>query len=579
MVSSHAGAEDLRRAADQLAARVPYPLAPLARLAFNYRWSWLADGERLFRAIDPHRWEVCGQNPVRLLQEASTAALERAALDGELGRRAYALEQRVLSELHRPFAAGRIGAERPVAFFCAEFAIHVSLPIYSGGLGVLAGDLLKAASDDGIPMVGVGLLYHQGYFRQRIDTSGWQHEYWVDTDPERLPGALVTTDGRTPVVIRVPIRGRDVAAHVWRIDVGRVPLYLLDTDRPDNRRIDRWITSRLYASDRDTRLAQYALLGLGGIRALRALGIEPSVVHLNEGHASLAVLELTAAAVADGRPFAEALDAARRRTVFTTHTPVPAGNETYAADELLSVHPDIAERLGVDVNTLFGLGRIDPANQSEPIGMTVFGLRVSRGANAVSEQHGRVARAMWRGLFPGQRDDDVPIDHVTNGVHVPTWMAAPMRELLDRHLGAEWSSRMHEPATWAGVDTIPDEAHPKAARLGSADTVWSVGGIRCLRSHTAARCRPSWSASGEFSSAPAPGTTTIPSWHRMVASASRQSACPRRSRSPTTSSVGAVMVASAPPTRCGIGEHATTASTSEPAAASSAAAAPSPTPT
>jgi len=401
---------------------------------------------------------VCGQNPVRLLQEAPTAALERAALDAELGRRAYALEERVLAEALRPPAPGPIVAERPVAFFCAEYAIHVSLPIYSGGLGVLAGDLLKAASDDGVPMVAMGLLYHQGYFRQRIDTTGWQHEYWIDTDPERLPGALVTSDGRTPLVIRVPIRGRDVAAQIWRVDVGRVPLYLLDTDRPDNRRVDRWITSRLYASDRDMRLAQYALLGLGGIRALRALGIEPAVVHLNEGHASLAVLELAAAAVADGRPFPEALDAARRRTVFTTHTPVPAGNETYGGDELIRVHPGLAERLRVDWNTLFGLARIDPGNQSEPVGMTVFGLRVTRAANAVSEKHGGVARAMWRGLFPGRGDEDVPIDHVTNGVHVPTWMAAPMRELLDRHLGAGWLERMHDPATWAGVDAIPGQA-------------------------------------------------------------------------------------------------------------------------
>jgi starch phosphorylase len=458
MLANRAGAEDLRRAADQLAARVPYVLAPLARLAFNYRWSWIAGGDRIFERVNRHRWELCGHNPVRLLQEASTASLERAAADDDLVRRAYSMEECVRAEAVQPPRTDRIAPGRPVAFFCAEYGIHQSLPIYAGGLGVLAGDLLKAASDAGVPMVAVGLLYHQGYFRQRIDTTGWQHEYWVDADVERLPAALVTSDGRTPVTVSVPIRGREVAAQVWRVDVGRVPLYLLDTDRPENDRVDRWITSRLYASDRDTRLAQYALLGLGGMRALRTLGIEPGVVHLNEGHASLAALELAAAAVAEGQPFPAALEAARRRIVFTTHTPVAAGNEAYGADELLRVHPGILERLHTDGNTLFGLARVHPQDQGEPLGMTVFGLRVSRSANAVSEKHGHVARAMWREVFPGRREEEVPIAHVTNGVHVATWMAEPMQRLLEQHLGAEWLRGVHDPATWARVDAIPDEA-------------------------------------------------------------------------------------------------------------------------
>ena len=458
MSANLSGAEDLRRAADQLAARLPYSLAPLARIAYNYRWSWLAAGEQLFAGVDPDRWEMCGRNPVRLLQEAPMAALWRAATNAELCRRAYAAEEVVSAELRAASADVGIPPERPVAFFCAEYGVHASLPIYAGGLGVLAGDLLKAASDLGLPMVAIGIFYRQGYFRQRIDTSGWQHEYWIDVDRERLPAALVTSDGLTPLTIQVPIRGRDVIAQIWRVDVGRVPLFLLDTDRPGNDRVDRWITGRLYVGDRDTRLAQYALLGLGGVRALRALGIDPSVVHLNEGHASLAALELAAAEVAAGRPFADVFAGVRQRIVFTTHTPVAAGNDTYTPDELVRIHRGMDQRLGTDWNTLFRLARVHPDNAAEPLGVTAFGLRVSRSANGVSERHGQVARGMWRELFGAPTDQQVPITHVTNGVHLATWLAPAMRELLDQYLGADWLARARDPATWAGIDAIPDEA-------------------------------------------------------------------------------------------------------------------------
>jgi starch phosphorylase len=453
MISGMPGGEDLRRAADQLAARLPSGLAPLARLAFNYRWSWTRGGEALFRDVDPHRWEICGQDPVRLLQEAPTLALERAAADPELRRRAYSLEECIAIECGKPPVHPSIDPAHPVAFFCAEFGIHPSLPIYAGGLGVLAGDLLKAASDSGTPLVAVGLLYHQGYFRQRIDVTGWQHEYWVDTDPLRLPAAVVTREGE-PVTMRVPIRGRDVVAQIWRVDVGRVPLYLLDTDLPENQRVDRWITARLYAGQADTRLAQYALLGLGGVRALRTLGIEPSGLHLNEGHAALATLELAAGEVAAGRPLADALDAARRKTVFTTHTPVLAGNETYPAEELVRAFSGLPERLGTSWDEVLALARRD----GEQPGLTALGLRMSGATNAVSERHGSVARAMWRPLFASRRDADVPIRHVTNGVHLFTWMAEPMQDLLDRHLGRGWEQRCTDPETWEGIAEIPDVA-------------------------------------------------------------------------------------------------------------------------
>jgi len=267
--SPDAGHADLERAAAALAARLPAPLAGLARLAYNYRWCWLPGGAELFAAVDPERWELCAFNPVRLLQEASAAGLERAAGDtGLLGRAAEA-ERIVAAELAGGGGAPGRGA---VAFLCAEYAIHSSLPVYSGGLGALAGDLVKQASDDDTPLVAVGLMYREGYFRQRLDASGWQHEYWTGIDPPWLPAALVTGRDGAAVTISLPIGGIPVHAQVWRVQVGRVPVFLLDTDRPENPPQARWITSRLYVSDPEVRLAQYVLLGVGGLRMLREIG-------------------------------------------------------------------------------------------------------------------------------------------------------------------------------------------------------------------------------------------------------------------------------------------------------------------
>jgi len=328
------GSEDLERAAQTLAARVPAPLGGLARLAYNYRWSWLPGGIDAFRDIDPRRWRLCGRNPVRMLQEASWEALCRTAEDQGALERIAALEDALRDDLARP-ANGTVDPARPVAFFCAEYAVHASLPIYSGGLGALAGDILKEASDRALPMVAVGLMYRRGYFRQRIDSSGWQQEYWVPTDPERTPAVVITGADGEPLRVTIRVRGKDVHAHVWRVDVGRVPLYLLDTELPENDGVTRWITSRLYDGDPDTRLAQYALLGIGGVAALRAMGIDPGVVHLNEGHAAFAALALARDTVAGGASFDDALEDVRRRLVFTTHTPVPAGNDTYPPGQIL----------------------------------------------------------------------------------------------------------------------------------------------------------------------------------------------------------------------------------------------------
>jgi starch phosphorylase len=448
------GDEDLGAAAAALAARLPEELAPLARLAYGYRWTWMPGGEELFRAVDPHRFELCGGNAVRLLQEAPTRSLVRAAADAALVERAATMEAGVLAELRRPWRDGPVTAERPAVFLCAEYGIHGSLPVYSGGLGILAGDLIKEASDRQVPMVAVGLLYRQGYFRQRLDASGWQHEYWTDTDPERLPAVLVGDVRGRPMTVSVEIRGRAVTFQIWRVDVGRVALYLLDAERPENSRLDRWITSRLYVGDPDTRLAQYVLLGVGGLRALSALGIRPGLVHLNEGHAAFATLELVRTAVAEGAGPADALAQARRRTVFTTHTPVAAGNETYDWSAVGQALGSLPASLGLTPDGVCALGEAGPGERR--LGVTQLGLRLSRSANGVSRRHGEVARTMWQPLYPGRPADDVPIGHVTNGVHLGTWMAAPMRSLLDRHLGDGWEERSADPRTWEPVDTIPD---------------------------------------------------------------------------------------------------------------------------
>ncbi len=449
------GSDDLERAAARLAAQLPEPLAPLARVAYNYRWAWEPGGRATFQAIDPVRFERAHRSPVRLLAEADSEALQRVANDPQLVARVNALASVIDDDLARPYNDA-LPPERTVAFMCAEFGVDSSLPIYAGGLGVLAGDILKEASDQALSLVGVGLLYRRGYFRQRMDTAGLQHEYWIDIDPDLLPAARVTKDG-APYVVHVPVFGREVAAQVWRVNVGRVPLFLLDTELDENQPIDRWITARLYDGDPAIRLAQYAVLGRGGIRALQGLGIDPATVHLNEGHPALALLELTAQAVAGGASFDDAFAQARRRVVFTTHTPVPAGNETYPAAQYLGVVSDLATELGIDDARLLGLGRAHPDDTDEPAGMTALALRGSRGTNGVSARHGEVSREMWRPLFGAPTSADVPIGHVTNGVHGPTWIAPSMRALLDQYLGSDWTARAADPATWDAVDKIPDE--------------------------------------------------------------------------------------------------------------------------
>jgi len=455
------GTLDIERAVAVLADRLPEPLRPLAGVAYNYRWSWTEDGRALLHDLDPYRWELTAGNMVRFLEQLTPGACDRIAADPALVGRIDALATLVEARLVSPEHDGRLAAELDaglggtVAFLCAEFAIHASLPVYSGGLGVLAGDMLKEASDRALPYVGVGLLYRRGYFHQRLDLQGWQRESWELMDPEHSPAVRVTVDGSAPLLVTVPVFGREVVCQIWRVDVGRVPLFLLDTERPENRAVDRWITGRLYEGNRAIRLAQYAVLGIGGIRALRALGIDHEVVHLNEGHPALAALEQVAERVESGSTFDDAAAAVHSRVVFTTHTPVPAGNETYSPEEFLAAFGALPSRLGIDDDRFLGLCRIHPDDSVEAPGLTPLALRLSRHVNGVSRRHGEVARAMWQPLF-GQADaDDVPIGHVTNGVHLPTFMAPPVRRLLDAHLPAGWQDHATDPAVWRDLDSIP----------------------------------------------------------------------------------------------------------------------------
>jgi starch phosphorylase len=304
-------------------------------------------------------------------------------------------------------------------------------------------------------MVAVGLLYRRGYHRQRLDTSGRQLEYWVVNDPKSMPMARVSVDGQ-PLKLSVDVFGRATWFQVWRVDVGRVPLFLIDSQVPENDQVQRWYTARLYEGGRSLRLAQYALLGIGGVRVLRALGIEPSLYHLNEGHPAFAALELAAEDVTAGASPEEAIERTRERFVFTTHTPVPAGNEAYGRFELLGALPDLPGRLGLDYEAFLDLFRTHPGDTEEPAGITQLGIRVSRTRNAVSALHGHVAREMWRPLFGAARAEDVPITHVTNGVHMPTFLSEPFRTLFNRYLGAGWEWRAGDPRTWEAVDGIPN---------------------------------------------------------------------------------------------------------------------------
>jgi len=430
-------------------------------LARNLWWSWDHDTSGLFRDIEPKRWRQLNHNPVALLGETPLETIERRARELVLhGRINYAYRrQREYLEADRTWGAMHAGIlrPRPVAYFSAEFGLHVSIPEYSGGLGVLAGDHIKSASDLGVPLVGIGLFYGQGYFRQRLDRNGWQQEEYIETDVSHLPMEPAIGTGGQPVTVELETRSGRIRAKVWRMKVGRCDLLLLDSNVDGNAPEDRQLTSRLYGGDGRTRIRQELLLGVGGYRALKAMGITPGVLHLNEGHSGFAVLEAVRSRMQDeGLSFDQAMPRVSREVVFTTHTPVPAGHDRFSP-ELIEEHlGPVRDALGISLERLLSLGRESAANPHEEFCMTVLGLNLSRRANAVSALHGEVSRAMWTGLYPGKSEDQVPIGHITNGVHVPSWLAPQMFRLYDRHLGTGWHEHSGEPRIWEGIENVDD---------------------------------------------------------------------------------------------------------------------------
>ncbi|MBI2818075.1 MAG: alpha-glucan family phosphorylase [Acidobacteria bacterium] len=446
------------RAIDRFIAPTQQRLWSLAR---NMWWSWDPDSSSFFRDLDPVRWRALNQNPVSLLGEMSFFNIERRARELNLHSRinnAYRRQQEYLLA-ERTWGATHAGVlrPRPVAYFSAEFGLHESIPVYSGGLGVLAGDHIKSASDLGIPLVGVGLFYSQGYFRQWLDRSGWQQEEYLETDVSKLPMEHAIGTNGEPVMVQVDTRRGYIRAKVWRVQVGRCDLVLLDSNVEGNAPEDRELTSRLYGGDGRVRIRQELLLGIGGLRALRAMGINPGVLHLNEGHSGFAVLEsIRNRMQEEGISFHKALPRTAREVLFTTHTPLPAGHDRFSA-ELVEEHlGPIRDQLGLTQDRLMDLGREIPGNHHEGFCMTVLGLKLSRRANAVSALHGEVSRSMWVNLYPAKQDDDVPIGHITNGVHVPSWLAPQMFRLYDRHLGPGWHELSAQPQIWEGIENIND---------------------------------------------------------------------------------------------------------------------------
>lgn len=430
-------------------------------LARNLWWSWDNDSKSLFRDLDPVRWKQLNHNPISLLGEMPLQGIDRRAAELVLHSRInYAYRrQREYLEADRSWGATHAGVlrPRPVAYFSAEFGLHESIPIYSGGLGVLAGDHIKSASDLDIPLVGVGLFYGQGYFRQRLDWNGWQEEEYLETDMNQLPMEPAIGTMGEPVTIQIETRGGSIQARVWRVKVGRCDLLLLDSNVEGNDREDRELTSRLYGGDGRVRIRQELLLGVGGFRALRAMGVSPGVLHLNEGHSGFAVLEAIRARMQDeGLSFDAAAARVSREVVFTTHTPLPAGHDRFNPDLMEEHLGPLREWLGLSQEKLMALGRENPNNSHEEFCMTVLALKLSRRANAVSALHGEVTRAMWTALYPGKLEDVVPIGYITNGVHVPSWLAPQMARLYDRHFGTGWRERTGDARIWEAIESLED---------------------------------------------------------------------------------------------------------------------------
>ena len=438
---------------------IPERIGRLNELAYNLWWSWHPEAQKLFSSVDEGLWELVYHNPVRLLNEVRRASLETVAANPEYLK----LYDSTMASFDEYMAAARTwykeehsDQEGTVAYFSAEFGLHESLPIYSGGLGILSGDHVKGASDLGVPMVFVGFLYPQGYFRQTIDGNGWQEAVYNKLDFDDEPATpAVTPDGRE-VVVEVELPGRVIYAKVYRIQVGRCPLFLMDTDIYPNAPADRELSARLYGGDQEMRIAQELVLGIGGVRALRQLGISPSAWHMNEGHSAFLVLELIRERVVAGDTFMQALHKVSERTIFTTHTPVAAGNDTFSFDLIDKYFSGYWQQLGLDREEFHTLAR-EGQPWGSTFGMTVLALNGSRYRNGVSQLHGRVSRNMWHWLWPNRPADEAPIEAITNGVHTGTWLAPELYEFYTRCLGPDWYYKLDDPATWEPILKASDE--------------------------------------------------------------------------------------------------------------------------
>lgn len=460
----------------------------LNRLARNLWWGWTPAASRLFRQLAPEVWVESNSSAVAVLQ---------ALGEHDTGVRIRELElENQVEEIIRSFdaylATGPTTDQNngPAAYFCAEFGIHESLPIYAGGLGILAGDHCKSASDLALPFVAVGLMYKEGYFQQLIDRTGRQHAFYRRDDFDRMGLTPLCEDSGEVSIFSIPGATHPLHFSVWRANVGRVPLYLLDSAVEPNNAADRDLTRRLYGGGHDLRIRQEILLGIGGVRVLRSLGISPSVFHMNEGHTAFLTLELMREEVEKGADFSVAKERVRSKCHFTTHTPVPAGHDRFQSDSVDTHLGWMQQALGIDKSTFHGLGRVTPDDHHETFCMTVLGLKMSRAANGVSELHGAVSRGMWTDIWPGKGASEVPIGHVTNGVHIPTWMAGEIADILDAHLGDGWREKPWDPASWAEVDNIPNSilwAVHSLLKKRMLRFAWRQSMGRRLRQHTRGR--------------------------------------------------------------------------------------------
>lgn len=440
--------------------RVPARLKPLLSIARNLWWVSSQSAQALFRRIDMDVWEECGHNPVKLLGLLHPERLRALTEDDAFLAHMDSVEEDLKRYLSAPTWYSRTYGSKldvRIAYFSAEFGLHESLPLYSGGLGILSGDHIKSSNELGLPLAGVGLCYQNGYYRQYLSSDGWQQELYPENDFFNMPLTLMRDGDGAELTLDVQFLGRRVEARIWKVQVGRVPLYLLDTNLPANDPSDRLITSRLYGGDLDMRIRQEILLGIGGIRALGKLGIEPSLCHMNEGHSAFLALERIRLLMQKaGLTFAEAREAMAAGNAFTTHTPVPAGNDRFPPDMVRSYFRDYVPLLKIPMETFLGLGRENPDDHREDFCMTVLALKLASHSNGVSQLHGRVSRRMWKRLYPSVPEREIPITHITNGVHTLTWLSDELARLFERYLEPKWVEDPVSQAIWQRVDEIPD---------------------------------------------------------------------------------------------------------------------------